>query len=145
MDQAPWLDWFRRHKGEIEFTGKAATDFVKSCFKYTTYGSDFDITPPCCAATLCAALESSGFKSTKSAAAISYEHYGSPCDLKPGAIVVFQFADGGHHVTVCDHIVNQQLVACTGGNQHHEIKTSVFLKSSIIACRWPVPMAVRAA
>lgn len=86
----PWLDWLKKHIGEKEWTGSSPSAFVEECFKHTNYGPLHGSTPASCAATLCAALEESGYRSTKSAAALSFAKYGDPCDLKEGAIIVFE-------------------------------------------------------
>ncbi len=134
-----WLSWMRKNKGEIEFTGHASTQFIEDCFKHTTYGPLHGMTPPCCAATLCRCLEECGYKSPKSAAASSYMTYGIPVKyITPGTILVFEFNPGHYHVTLADHIVNDQLVSCTGGNQSHELTTSIYDRKFIVAQRFPV-------
>lgn len=135
----PWLDWMIANKGEVLKTGSLPTKFVISIFKHTNYGALKKYTPPCCAAAICAALEQSGYKSTKSAAAKSYMEYGTECELKPGAIVVFSFKPGSHHVAVCESLSPVPGFAnFVGGNQSSMLKTSKYAKLSIRACRWPV-------
>lgn len=133
----PWLDWMRKYIGTPEVTGAEPTDFVRDCFAHTNYGPLDGSTPPSCAATLCRALEESGFRSTKSAAAISFSKYGDPCEVKQGAIVVFQWGSGDHHVSVIDSF-DDQYVTCIGGNQGHKIQPATFGRKWIIATRWPV-------
>ena len=137
MDQTPWLTLAEKYLGEHEIAGRKDNQFILDCFKHTGYKADHDEVP-WCAAFMCRVLEESGFKSTKSAAAISFEHYGSPVDVKPGAILVFQWAGGDHHVTMVHHIVDENYVCCIGGNQSDMVKLSVFPRNRIIACRWPV-------
>lgn len=135
----PWMDWMRSHLGEPEYTGKPATPFDKEVFSHTSYGPLKDgIMQPGCAATAAAALEETGFKSPHNAAAISFVQFGSPCPLKPGCIMVFQWDTGEHHVSFCDHVVDGNLVAGLGGNQTHELRVSVFSRKYLIATRWPV-------
>ncbi len=133
----PWLDWLLEYKGQYQKTGGKPSPFVESIFKHTTFGPLHGVTPACCAATLCAALEESGLKSTHSAAAISYKNFGIGCELKPGAILVFEWSIGKHHVTVCDHIVDQDNVMCIGGNQGDFLQEKAYPRSKIIATRWP--------
>ncbi len=136
--QSPWMDWMRSHIGEHELDGlKNNNPFIVSLFKHTTYKTDNDETP-WCAATVSSALEETGFKSSHSAAAISYKNYGVACDLIPGCIVVMQHPSGGHHVTFCDHVVDSKKFAGLGGNQSNALKVSVFDRSEIIATRWPI-------
>lgn len=135
----PWMAWMRKNIGQPEVTGKPATAFDRDVFSHTSYGPlEDNIMDEGCAATACAALEETGYKSPHSAAALSFHNYGTACDLKPGCIVVFQWASGGHHVSFCDSIVDNNYVACLGGNQSSSVKVSTFSRSSIIATRWPV-------
>lgn len=133
----PWMDWMQSNLHQKEVTGASATDFDKMVFTHTSYGSLDGVMQPGCAATACAALELTGYKSPHNAAAISFKAYGTACELKPGCIVVFQWSSGGHHVTFCDHIVDATYVACLGGNQSHEVNVSTYSRKYIIATRWP--------
>jgi hypothetical protein len=138
MTDTPWMDWMRLHRGEIQQTGAKPTAFTEEIFAHTNYGPLDGFTPESCAATVCAALEETGFRSTRSAAAKSYIDYGTVCDLKPGCIVVFRWPSGGHHVDFCDEIVDASAVRVLGGNQGHELQDSNFLRKFIVATRWPV-------
>lgn len=132
FDAMPWMTWMRSHIGEVEQTGAVPTDFDREVFSHTSYGP-LQLMDQGCAATACAALEENGYLSSHSAAAASFLHYGTECELKPGCIVVFN-----HHVTFCDHIIDDEWVACLGGNQGHMVKVSNFQRKDILACRWPI-------
>lgn len=140
-DPSPWLAWMKSHIGESEQTGAKATDFDNEVFSHTSYGNLDGVMEPGCAATACAALEESGFKSPHNAAAESFRNFGIDSELKPGAIVGFNWSGikGRHanHVTFCDHIISEELVACLGGNQGHEVKVSVFSRKFIDFVRFP--------
>lgn len=136
--KTPWINWLRSHLGEPERTGTKPTAFNEEIFSHTTYGPLYGVMQPGCAATLCAALEETGYLSTDSALANSFKTYGTECELKPGCVVVFKWASGHYHVTCCDHIASSTLVACIGGNQSHELRVSTFEKKYIVATRWPV-------
>lgn len=137
MEATPWLDKMKSYIGEKCETGKAATPFVEEAFKHTNFGPLHGVAQPWCAATLNRVLAETGYKGTNSAAAISFKNYGSACEMKPGAIVVFQFPGNDHHVTLCDHPISAVLVACVGGNQHHELCEVNFRMAHVIAIRWP--------
>jgi Domain of unknown function (DUF1906) len=137
-ESTPWMDWMQSHRGEIQQTGAKPTPFTEEIFSHTNYGPLDGFTPESCAATVCAALEETGYKSTKSALAASYVNYGTPCELKPGCIVVFKWSNGGHHVDFCDQIIDSTTVRGLGGNQGHELQDSDFSRRFIIATRWPV-------
>lgn len=133
---APWLTTAQKYLGEHEILGEKDNQFILDCFKYTAYKAAHD---ECawCAAFIGRCLVESGFRSTGSAAAISYKEFGEPCELVPGAIVVFEWSDGSHHVTICDHIMNLAYVSCIGGNQSDMVKFSNFPRERIVATRWP--------
>lgn len=134
----PWMDWMRGHVGEIQRTGAVPTDFTREIFAHTTFPLT-DFTPESCAATVCAALEETGYTSTHRADAVSFVNYGEPCELTKGCVVVFQWGEGGgHHVDFCDEIVDDDTVRGLGGNQGHELQDTNFLRKYIIATRWPV-------
>lgn len=136
---APWLSWMRSHLGEKEMTGATPTPFDEEIFSHTNYGPLHGVMEPGCAATACAALEECGYKSTHNAAAQSFHNFGEACELKPGAIVGFNWSGGTHadHVTFCDHVVDGKYVACLGGNQSHEVRVSTFSKACVVFVRWP--------
>lgn len=134
----PWMDWMRSHVGEIQMTGARPTAFTIKIFSHTTYPPLTDYTPESCAATVCAALEETDYKSTRSAAAASYINYGSACQLTPGCIVVYQWPDGGHHVDFCDEIIDANTVRGLGGNQGHQLNDTNFASKYIVSTRWPV-------
>lgn len=136
-NETPWLDWLIQHEGQVEWTGKKPSEFVSYCFSKTTFGPLRGVTPPSCASTLCASLEDSGYKSTKSAAAKSYMKFGDPCELKPGAILVFSFVEGHFHVTCCRRVVSDTLVDAIGGNQGHLLQTCTYNRKYLKAIRWP--------
>jgi uncharacterized protein (TIGR02594 family) len=135
--EMPWMDILKKHLGEHEIAGRADNQWILDCFKHTSYHAGHDEVP-WCAACACRVLEESGYRSTKNAAAASFSTYGQRCALQPGAVVVFHWATGGHHVTFCHHVVDSDYVACIGGNQSDSLKISVFNRKFIEAVRWPV-------
>lgn len=136
----PWMAWMESHIGEPEVTGSKATAFDKMVFSHT---SDDEvqvsgIMAAGCAATVCAALELTGYKSTHRADAKSYDTYGTPCELKPGCVVTFRWDGGGRHVTFCKSINSDGTINALGGNQSGKLQVSTYGKSHIVATRWPV-------
>jgi uncharacterized protein (TIGR02594 family) len=132
-----WMQWLTKHIGEHEITGTNHNNpFIVSLFKHTTYFTSNDETP-WCAACACAALEENGYMSPHRADAISFSKAGSPCELKPGCIVVIRHPSGGHHVTFCDSIVDEHYFVGLGGNQSDCLKKSTYKRSEVIATRWP--------
>lgn len=129
----PWMDEARKHLGESEILGAKDNTWIESLFDYTSYGHAEHDEVPWCAAFVCAMLAQSGYKHSHSAAAASYKTYGEPCELKPGAIVVFKWASGSRHVTFYDGGDTY-----LGGNQSNKVKISQFDRKYIEAVRWPV-------
>jgi len=138
MSATPWMEWMRQHRGEIQQTGAKPTPFTEEIFKHTTFGALNGVTPPSCAATVCAALEETGYASTHSAAASSYLTYGTACGLQPGCVVVFRWPAGDYHVDFCDEIINSETVRGLGGNQGHHLQDSDYSSKYIVATRWPM-------
>lgn len=137
METIPWLEKAREYKGQHELKGPGQNNqFIIDCFKFTTYQATTDETP-WCSAFMNRIMAACNMKGTNSAAAKSWCDYGSPCELKPGAIVVFQWEDGGHHVSMVDHLVNDEVVACIGGNQGDQVSVVNFKTSRIITIHWP--------
>lgn len=135
LENEPWLEWLLKYEGEPEFTGDEPSPFVRECFKHTNYGDLDDTTPPSCAATLCAALELSGYSSPHSAAAFSFINYGSPCHLTRGTICVFLWPSDVHHVAVC---LDPDRKIFIGGNQGHYLKRRKLNTRYLLATRWPL-------
>jgi len=139
---SPWMQWMKAHLGLVEKTGSEPTAFDEEVFSHTSYGNLNGVMEPSCAATVSAALEETGYKSEHNAAAESYRSFGTPCDLKPGAIVGFNWQgkpdERADHVTFCDHIIDGKYVACLGGNQSHQVGVAQYSRSNIAFVRWPL-------
>ncbi len=135
--EATWMLWLGARRGQVERTGDKPSDEVRGYFRdHTSFGDPWPVTPASCAATACAALEESGLKSPHRADAVSFLKWGTECELKYGAIVVFEFAPGHHHVTFCESTSGPG-VTCLGGNQRSKICSAVFNTKYILAVRWP--------
>jgi uncharacterized protein (TIGR02594 family) len=122
--------------GQHEIPGRRDNSFILECFRHTTLHSAHDEVP-WCAAFVSYCLDMSGVRSARSAAAMSYAHYGRPCQIFPGAILVFRWPGGSHHVTFCDHVVDHSRVACLGGNQNNSVNVSIYEMRYLVAVRWP--------
>lgn len=138
----PWMGWMKARLGWNETNNdKQLSDY----WKYTDYHPGTVVGPAnaWCAMAVCAALEESGYQSTRDASAISYADYGTESILKPGCIVVIEHTNGHHHVTFCESVIDEHHVNCLGGNQEDSIKVSRYEfgmgGDKIIATRWPIP------
>lgn len=133
---APWMLLMQSHLHEPEVTGAKPTPFDIAVFSHTDYGTLIRMDEGC-AATVCWALEESGYKSSHNAAAISLARIGTPCELKFGAIVVLAFSASHHHVTFCYKINDDGTFVGLGGNQHSELDYATYERVYIIAIHWP--------
>lgn len=135
-----WLELARSYIGQREIVGGRDNPFILDCFKYTSYKASHDETP-WCAAFVCKVLRDSHMHDTNNAAAISYIETGRSVELVPGAIIVFKWSSGSHHVTFCDRVLDGDYVKCIGGNQQSSVNSSDYARKYIIATRWPLPVA----
>lgn len=91
-----------------------------------------------CSAFVNWCLKQAGFHGTNSAAASSWLHWGRTSSPVPGAVSVVQRNTGQKHVAFW---VSQERDHFTllGGNQSHQVRMSIFPKSSymILGHRWP--------
>lgn len=139
-EPTPWMDLALTHKGKHEIPGtRLNNEFIVDLFKHTTYKTTTDETP-WCAAFVCAMLERSGYKSTRSAAAKSYDKYGIKSELKYAAIVTIKYKSSGRrHVTLCERVSRDGVhFYGYGGNQANMVKTSKYRIDEIVAVRWPI-------
>ena len=133
----PWMDWMKYHIGEHEVAGKKDNPFIMSLYKYANYPTEHDEVP-WCAVAVCAALELNGYKDSNSAAAKSYDTYGTACELKPGCIVALRHPNGGRHVGFCFSVISDRWFVMLGGNQQNSINKTMYNRSEIVATMWPV-------
>jgi uncharacterized protein (TIGR02594 family) len=139
-DEPIWLTAARRELGQREKAGPAENGRILWYHSFSKLRAQSEQVP-WCASFVNAMLETSGIRSTKSAAAASYATWGEPCELKDGAIVVFGKADpdagGTGHVAFCVG-VEDRYVLVLGGNQNNAVNIARRERSRIVAVRWPV-------
>lgn len=133
---APWMQIAERELGTLEVPGKESNPKILEYAKALKYPMKDDSMDKWCAMFVGYCLEQSGFMHTRSAAAISYMPFGIECQPIYGAIAVFEWSSGFHHVAFV-HGVEGELIKCLGGNQKDQVNYKVFDKKFLIACRWP--------
>ena len=91
---------------------------------------------PWCSSFMCAAAESTGFKSTRSAAAKSWLTYGEEGTGEPGDIAVFS-RGGGNHVAFIHskYTKGDKNVLVLGGNQSNAVRSSKYPADRLLAIR----------
>lgn len=102
---------------------------------FTTLKATDDETP-WCSAFMCAAAESCGYKSTRSAAAKSWLKYGEEGTGEVGDIVIFS-RQGGNHVAFISsqYRKGDQFVEVLGGNQSNSLRVSKYPADRLLAIR----------
>lgn len=139
----PWLDWARREIGVQEIVGPRHNARV---VEYWTLGRvALDVSTdevPWCAAFVAASLEQTGYRSTRSGLARSYdrsEHLRTLPDPGLGAIVVLSSPRGpafGHVGFV--EALDAQRVWVLGGNQSNAVNVAAFPRSRVVGWRAPL-------
>ena len=152
----PWMQVARSYIGCAEIKGPRHESRILAMWDDIKCGWFKDDETPWCAAFVGSCLERAGFRSTRSAAARSYEKWGQPLmtlagDMAPqplsaggmsrvpyGAVVVLSRpgAPGSGHVGFyCGP--SGSGFALLGGNQNDAVRVSSYLWSRIVAVRWP--------
>ena len=146
----PWLVVAEGELGVRELAGGRHTlrilDYLKTALNLGKWGRNRDETA-WCAAFVNWCLEQAGYQGTDHALARSFIHWGSPCGLRLGAIVVIRnsrhkdVSTGsrvGYHVGFLIR-ENRYSYRILGGNQGNSVSYRNFPKSryDIIATRWP--------
>ena len=132
----PWMDIAEAEIGEEEITGGENPRII-AYHAATTLGADEDEVP-WCSSFVCWVLKQSGYKSTKSAWARSYEAYGTKLtEPKVGCIVVFNWGNGTGHVGFVTAFT-ATTVTVLGGNQSNSVNETRFSRANVSAWRWPV-------
>ena len=143
--EPPWLTIAKHEIGQKEEEGPRSNPKILEYFTATTFKTREDETPWCSAfANWC--MKKAGIAGTKSAAAISWTHWGKPLCAAPGAITVIhnpkaagsRLTASGYHVgfLIEESHSHYRLL---GGNQSNQVKYSNFSKASwrLAGYRWP--------
>jgi uncharacterized protein (TIGR02594 family) len=135
-----WLDHALKDKGIHEKPGPEANARIIELNSHTRLAAKSDETS-WCSSGMCGWFEEVGIPSPHSAAAIDWETWGVPCELRVGAVVVLKRKDPNNprarHVTLCHALLNKDTFQGYGGNQKDQCKDSTFSVKEITAIRWP--------
>lgn len=132
-----WMEVAEKELGQHEVAGPKANPRILEYHKATTLKATSDEVP-WCSSFVCWVMQEAGFKTTRSAAARSWENWGISLK-KPefGCVVVLKRGTGSQgHVGFyvgegSDH------VKVLGGNQGDRVSIANLNKSNVIAYRWP--------
>ena len=132
--------WYKKAQTQI---GTLEADGSKDNPKIIEYHAETSLkathdSVPWCASFVSWCLETTGVKSTRSARARSYLDWGIRLDTPiPGCVVVLSRGTAHGHVGFFTGVQNPTGIEILGGNQHDQVCVAVFLKSRVIAYRWP--------
>lgn len=144
----PWFLHAQTYEraGVMEVPGEKAHPTILSFFTYTTLkGSKLALSDETawCSAFVCAVMEQTGIKSTKSAAARSWLGWGETLtEPRLGCIVVSERKDPGNaaaaHVAFYAGNVDGKQYASLGGNQSNRVCTRTKPYAEVLSYRWPI-------
>jgi uncharacterized protein (TIGR02594 family) len=134
--EIPWLAKALQEYGTSEIAGIKNNPRIIEYHSKTKLEAKDDETS-WCASFLTWCLESSGYKSTKSAWARSYLDYGIKLDKPvPGCIVIYDRGNGFGHVHFYLYEKGDNIYG-VGGNQSDMVNVSAYGKSRVLGYRWP--------
>lgn len=144
-DSAPWLTLARREaaRGVREVPGSRDNASIVAYHAHTRGGGAPDETA-WCASFVGWCLHESGYLSTRSKSARSYEHYGRELDAPmAGCIVVLSRGSNPRHGHVGFYVGAEEdgalsAVRILGGNQSDAVNVKPYPLSRVVAYRWPV-------
>lgn len=127
--------WAQGELGQSEISGSKDNARIVYYHGFTTLKATDDETP-WCSSFMCAAHETQGIRSTRSAAAKSWATWGKEGDGSVGDIAVFK-RTGGHHVAFINKKFQRgaSVVNVLGGNQSNKVRVSDYDASNLIAIR----------
>jgi uncharacterized protein (TIGR02594 family) len=145
MSTVPWLDAARRYIGVKEQSGPHHNPKILQFVDQADGSLDGkplqgirDDETPWCASFVCAVLEESGIKSTRSAWARSFRNWGAQLHGPAvGAIVVFERGPTSGHVGFVEGKSGANLIVL-GGNQGDMVRLSPFSTGRVLSYRWPL-------
>jgi uncharacterized protein (TIGR02594 family) len=142
---SPWFSVAMHFKGLTEIHGSVANPQIVEMFRISGHAEVKDDETPWCAAFAGACLRLSGYRSSGSLGARSYENFGQDLKDAPqrGCIVVFtrgKPSAGTGHVAFFDRDDGDHVIVL-GGNQGDAVTTASFPKNRVLAYRLPVDTA----
>lgn len=141
LPEPVWVAGLEALSGIKEVVGGRLNPQIAQMFRHTRFPLDqLTSKTAWCAAAINWALENSGYRGTRSAAAKSFANYGVEIEPQYGAIAYFgpgsADAGGTGHVTFVIGVDHDSLY-CLGGNQSNTIKRTWYPRSRMLACRYP--------
>jgi len=138
---APWFAVATHFKGLAEVHGATDNPKIVEMFRVAGHPEVKDDETPWCAAFVGACLRLSGYASSESVGARSYEHFGDDLRDRPqrGCIAVFwreSASSGKGHVAFFIE-ETADYVSVLGGNQSDAVTVRSYPKDRLLGYRWP--------
>ena len=145
-DKPIWLEIAEKEIGVKEIKGAMHNNRIIEYHKSTEGNIDVSDELPWCASFVNWCMTQAGFKGTNTKRVKDWIEWGEEItfdERKPGAIVIFQFKNGGNHIAFLKNVeiiefTSGQRITCIGGNQSNQVKYSNYLIDDIVSLRWPV-------
>lgn len=136
-----WYDLAYKEIGTKEVPGRASNPEIIKYHQATTLMATDD-SVPWCAAFVCWCLESSGIKSTRSAAARSFLYWGKEIAFKNmmiGDLIIFKRGNSSWqgHVAFYTGDSFEKYIPVLGGNQNDSVNIAKYPIEKIIGIRRP--------
>lgn len=132
-----WLDIARKYIGLKEIKGPKHNSTILRMWVAIKAAWFKDDETPWCAGFVGFVLEEAGIKSTRSAAARSYETFGKKLDRPAVGCIAVKTRKGGGHVGFVLGRDKWGHLMILGGNQDDQVKIAPYNASSFHAFRWP--------
>lgn len=136
-NELPWIKVARSLIGEREIKGPRHNSIILRMWQAIRSPWFKDDETPWCAGFVGYCLEEAGIKSTRSAAARSYDNFGKKLTRPAYGCIAVKSRKGGGHVTFVVGRDRWGNLLCLGGNQNDMVKISVYSPSAFHTFRWP--------
>jgi uncharacterized protein (TIGR02594 family) len=138
---APWMLVANYLKGVTEAEGAVTNPKIDEMFRIAGHGGVDDDETPWCAAFVGACLRLSGYKSTGSLRARSYDGFGERlAGPRLGCIVVFwrtsETSPNGHVAFYVSHTNTK--ITVLGGNQANSVRVQDYAAERLLGYFWPI-------
>ena len=131
-----WIEIAINELGTQEIAGDESNPRIDEYLRSVKIPGNDDI--PWCAAFVNWVLGEANLRATGTARARSFCAIGTRCDVKFGAIAIFERGSDqrkGHVGFVMDSFKNK--IYLLGGNQSNRVGIGMYQKSKLVSCRWP--------
>jgi uncharacterized protein (TIGR02594 family) len=130
----PWLQIALEELGTCEIPGVANNPRIVEYHSITIGGASPDEVP-WCSSFACWCMERAHIQSPRSKRAVDWLVWGTQCEIRRGAVAIFERVGGHHAAFVLDW--DSSLLYILGGNQSDHVCIQSRPRNSVIAYKWP--------